>query len=345
MTDTPSPTGADVPVTVEQARKLADALDGFPTTYAAALRSLASQVEALTAAKRDSEEEVPANATFHGNSVVHWYNKAKACGDMVHGINPILGAAADGEKTCDAARRVVAERDALRERIEALGRMIRNSASHLDPECPDMGAYVDGHCSLIEVAERVVAERDALRAQVEAQLHELTDISEALGTNEGHSSAEHIADLRAKLAKAERISEVRRAALERLDGLYAEQQEPQEDGSVPRPTWLRNALAVQPPAEPGKAERASFTAADLIAECDAHWKVLPRSGAMDSWEGMMVRQFYDACKAETAQPPAPTKGYTTGGTIMRACSCCGGKGHPIATDAGVGRPVCGKVRS
>lgn len=49
------------------------------------------------------------------------------------------------------------------------------------------------------------AERDRLRSEHTAQLAELHTISEALGTNEGHSSVEHIRALRTTLAEADRL--------------------------------------------------------------------------------------------------------------------------------------------
>lgn len=60
------------------------------------------------------ESELEAQS-YMGNSVQHWYVKAKAYGDMVHGVNPILGAL-EGEATRDAAKRVVAELAAERKR-------------------------------------------------------------------------------------------------------------------------------------------------------------------------------------------------------------------------------------
>lgn len=49
----------------------------------------------------------------------HWMVKAECYGDMVHGITPILGND-NHERPVDAARRVVAERDALKARVAAL---------------------------------------------------------------------------------------------------------------------------------------------------------------------------------------------------------------------------------
>ena len=31
---------------------------------------------------------------------------------------------------------------------------IREIAVELDPDCPDIGAYVDGHCSIVELVKR-----------------------------------------------------------------------------------------------------------------------------------------------------------------------------------------------
>lgn len=68
------------------------------------------------AEKEDAwKEDLP----YRGKTAWAWWAKAHAYGCMVHGINPILGAG-EGEQTADAARRVVAERDALKKEVEVL---------------------------------------------------------------------------------------------------------------------------------------------------------------------------------------------------------------------------------
>lgn len=78
----------------------------------ALLETLGRDGEYLRREPTEDEKRIE-NAEYRGKSVWAWWAKAHAYGHMVHGVNPILGAK-DGEHTNDAAKRVVAERDALR---------------------------------------------------------------------------------------------------------------------------------------------------------------------------------------------------------------------------------------
>jgi hypothetical protein len=62
-----------------------------------------------------------------------------------------------------------------------------------------------------------------LRARVAAQLAELHAISDALGTNEGHSSVDHIKDLRAEVERLRGLLRDCRLALRlhKSDGSYS----------------------------------------------------------------------------------------------------------------------------
>ncbi len=61
----------------------------------------------------------------------------------------------------DSLKKAEAERDAAR-------KIIRDAASKIDPECPDLDAYVDGHCDLEDAVDRLREQRDAARAEVAA---------------------------------------------------------------------------------------------------------------------------------------------------------------------------------
>ena len=54
--------------------------------------------------------------------------------------------------------RLIAERDALKAESKRLREIIELTARVLDPECPDIEAYPDGHCSLVTVAKLLKAE-------------------------------------------------------------------------------------------------------------------------------------------------------------------------------------------
>ena len=93
---------------------------------------------------------------------------------------------------------------------------------------------------------RIADEYNALVSMCKAQLDELSAISKALGTNEGHSSVDHILALRNRLAAPEQLEPV---AIFRADedGDYVEliayQGQPMEDGAklytaAPQPTEL-----------------------------------------------------------------------------------------------------------
>jgi hypothetical protein len=65
-----------------------------------------------------------------------------------------------------------------RKRVAELEGWVRSTAVILDPDCPDVGAYVDGHCALarsvqevLDRAEKLERERDELRCR----LHHYTD--------------------------------------------------------------------------------------------------------------------------------------------------------------------------
>lgn len=42
--------------------------------------------------------------------------------------------------------------------VEHLQKCVRDIANILDPECPDAGAYVDGHCSIVDLVNSKEAE-------------------------------------------------------------------------------------------------------------------------------------------------------------------------------------------
>lgn len=107
-------------------------------------------------ALRDKVERLESDieqGTYRGNSPQHWHVKAKAYGDMVHGVNPILGAM-EGETTKDAARRIVKERDDLRTEREHLIAVIRRldhgGAAEIDcPLCGHVFDYHEDDCPLL----------------------------------------------------------------------------------------------------------------------------------------------------------------------------------------------------
>lgn len=86
----------------------------------ALLETLGRDGEYLKREPTEDEKHIE-NAEYRGKSVWAWWAKAHAYGHMVHGVNPILGAK-DGEHANDAAKRVVAERDALRGQLAEVGR-------------------------------------------------------------------------------------------------------------------------------------------------------------------------------------------------------------------------------
>jgi hypothetical protein len=77
---------------------------------------LAERDEQIAALERELGAQ-----TYRGNSVAYWHDKAKAYGDMVHGINPALGARED-ERPVDAAKRVMAQVESLRLQLSSRDR-------------------------------------------------------------------------------------------------------------------------------------------------------------------------------------------------------------------------------
>lgn len=59
-----------------------------------------------------------------------------------------------------------AQMDRLEKDRDRLAAIIRDIAAVLDPECPDCGAYVDGHCSLVETVQAFRSKHDRFAAKV-----------------------------------------------------------------------------------------------------------------------------------------------------------------------------------
>lgn len=68
--------------------------------------------------------------------------------------------------------------------ITRLKDMIVDTVQWLDPECPDSGAYVDGHCSLEQCAKRIVESRDKVQELLTATTTRLTHMLNAVGYDE-----------------------------------------------------------------------------------------------------------------------------------------------------------------
>jgi hypothetical protein len=77
---------------------------------------LASDVKELEEGLEFAQSELM-NQTYRGNSVSYWHAKAKAYGDIVHGIGPKLGLR-DGETLVNAADRLTAEVERLNAEIK-----------------------------------------------------------------------------------------------------------------------------------------------------------------------------------------------------------------------------------
>jgi hypothetical protein len=84
----------------------------YRDNLAALTETLGRDGQYLKTEPSEAEERRIEGLEYRGRSVWAWWAKAHAYGCMVHGINTILGVR-DGEHANDAARRVVAERDAL----------------------------------------------------------------------------------------------------------------------------------------------------------------------------------------------------------------------------------------
>lgn len=56
----------------------------------------------------------------------------------------------------------VAMCDRACETVDAMADIIRRTALIIDPECPDIDAYVDGHCGLPEAVERLTESKRGL---------------------------------------------------------------------------------------------------------------------------------------------------------------------------------------
>lgn len=122
--------------------------------------------------------------TYMGKSAVHWYGKATDHGDMVHAVNPILGAR-EGEATRGAAARVVADLKGAELEISNLkeaGRALTPGLAD-DPET-DLPPAIGG----------------GLRTAAEATLRDLDDCVET-GTPIEGTGAQYLArELRDALA-------------------------------------------------------------------------------------------------------------------------------------------------
>ncbi|MFH1186092.1 MAG: hypothetical protein V1755_13800 [Chloroflexota bacterium] len=61
----------------------------------------------------------------------------------------------------------LAEIEARAKYVRALEELIMETAIVLDPDCPDIDAYLDGHCSLVVRARESQADNAKLREQLQ----------------------------------------------------------------------------------------------------------------------------------------------------------------------------------
>lgn len=99
------------------------------------------------------------------------------------------------------------QRNEAREKLAVCRKIIRDTAIIVDPECPDAGAYEDGHCGLAEVTKRKLSEARERVKQCDLRLMEVhQQWSDRLKEESAKLEASHRAhaETQAKFEKAER---------------------------------------------------------------------------------------------------------------------------------------------
>jgi len=107
-----------------------------------------------------------------------------------------------------------AEIDRLKAENERLTEIIESTASVLDTECPDIGAYPDGHCSLVEGTELLTAEVAKLRkinsdvSEMLSAIRECDNINITTETKTWMDAVEKVNELQSQLKAIREVASV-----------------------------------------------------------------------------------------------------------------------------------------